>query len=284
LKVAFVLGQEIPDLEPLYMDYIGLFGYQGNSEYEVLDVVIMDLAGVVIASSGGSEAPAALTPDASGMVWDAVSSGEFELIGSAADAFNVGHIQQANGNKATVYDYVPGTGLKLSGRKADYNSVDFNTENLPDGKYRLEAELTADSEVEFAIDEGEGAYNYLISETGTSVTLSYELNVKNGASGGVKKYRVRTRGLEDYTIVNLRLYDADFTPASAPEETPAASDGDEASDAGEPSETAAGGSNSGGASASEDEESSFPVVTVVSAVVILLAVIIILVAVFKRKR
>jgi hypothetical protein len=68
LTVNFTLGESIPDLDPLYLNYIGLFGLYGETTYSVLGVVVKDAAGNVIASRGEpvatAAAPAATTAPA----------------------------------------------------------------------------------------------------------------------------------------------------------------------------------------------------------------------------
>jgi hypothetical protein len=275
ITVTFEYAKADPGVDPEQCNYIAIVGLSGDHGFVVNSVELIDAGG------GG------LTPDASGLVWDAVSSGEFELVVSAADAYNVGHIQQANGNGAAVFTYTKGTGLKVTGRAADWNSIDFNTENLPDGKYRLSVQFAADSEVEFAIDEGGGSYAWLVSETGTNVTLDYTLDVKNGSVAGMKKFRLRTRQTEDYTIANIELYLADFSPsetaappAAATDEPDAQTEGGETTAATDAGETAAAATTT--VSSNDEETSDFPVLPVAIAGAVVVIGIIVFAVVRKK--
>ena len=52
LTVHFTFGAEIPGLDPLTMDYIGLFGYQGGDSYEVLGMTLKNADGNEISTAG----------------------------------------------------------------------------------------------------------------------------------------------------------------------------------------------------------------------------------------
>jgi hypothetical protein len=52
LIANFIFGEEIPDIDPPYLDYIGLFGLYGETGYAVLGVVIKDADGNIIGSRG----------------------------------------------------------------------------------------------------------------------------------------------------------------------------------------------------------------------------------------
>ncbi|MCL2085018.1 MAG: lamin tail domain-containing protein, partial [Oscillospiraceae bacterium] len=48
LTVNFTLGEDIPDLSPLYMDYIGIYGMSGAADYAVNSVTVYNSADEVI--------------------------------------------------------------------------------------------------------------------------------------------------------------------------------------------------------------------------------------------
>jgi predicted esterase len=52
LTVNFTFGEEIESLDPLTMDYIGIFGLRGGDSYEVLGMRLKDAFGTEIASVG----------------------------------------------------------------------------------------------------------------------------------------------------------------------------------------------------------------------------------------
>lgn len=52
LTVNFTFGQEIESLDPLTMDYIGIFGLRGGDSYEVLGMRLKDSSGAEISSEG----------------------------------------------------------------------------------------------------------------------------------------------------------------------------------------------------------------------------------------
>lgn len=52
LTVNFTFGEEIDTIDPLTMDYIGIFGLRGGDSYEVLGMRIKDTSGTEIASVG----------------------------------------------------------------------------------------------------------------------------------------------------------------------------------------------------------------------------------------
>jgi hypothetical protein len=55
LVVNFIFGEDIADLDPVYMPFIGIFGFQGGDSYDVLGARILDADGNVIAEEGDME-------------------------------------------------------------------------------------------------------------------------------------------------------------------------------------------------------------------------------------
>jgi hypothetical protein len=52
LIVNFIFGEDIADLDPVVMPFIGLFGVYGGDDYNVLGARILDADGSVIAEEG----------------------------------------------------------------------------------------------------------------------------------------------------------------------------------------------------------------------------------------
>jgi hypothetical protein len=57
ITVNFVYGAAIADLDPVYMDYIGIFGFQGGADYTVHGVTLSNASGAILASVGTAPAP-----------------------------------------------------------------------------------------------------------------------------------------------------------------------------------------------------------------------------------
>lgn len=144
-------------------------------------------------------------------VFDGLASGELAAIANTDDS---GTLMQAG---APTKSFVDGKGLKVSSRVNDYDSVDFKLAGLAAGDYTIEVTFTSAGEDNFQIGEADSPWGSLTEAAGSEVTLTHAFTVDGeGKSNGQAKFRLRAVSLNDFTIANIVVYDADGPDAAAP--------------------------------------------------------------------
>jgi hypothetical protein len=114
-----------------------------------------------------------------------------------------------------TYAYVAGTGLTISGRTANWNSVDFIFDNLkPNATYFLEVgfSTTVAGGIQYVLGMPNSPWGeFTRSSTAVmSETLSHEFTLDAaGTLGGQPAIRMQTVGTGDYTITSIKIYSED---------------------------------------------------------------------------
>ena len=144
----------------------------------------------------------------------------FELTDDEVDAFltnKEGHkfLRPAERDGRPVYSKDLDGGIKMSGRDADWQSLDIRDDWMEDGKsYAIIVEFASSRETHFRIMNTDSPYASLAitGQQGTSGVLTLDI-AKTDGQRGVRLTTPQT-SLGDYTVRNIRIYEGEL-PADA---------------------------------------------------------------------
>jgi hypothetical protein len=102
---------------------------------------------------------------------------------------------------------IEGGGLKVSGRDADWHTVDVRIGFLPDGVYKLVVNFEAATAIQFGFSMAASPWSgYVTADAATSATVDFIFEMEDGKGTNVQggeRIRLRSTCTSDYTIKSI---------------------------------------------------------------------------------